>query len=311
MSKKKKQNIVYVLLGCLAILAVASVCVATVTVFSEKQKQNVDTESVVESEVAVESDTATDEETFDLSKLEPEIEAIIADIQSQVSGEWSVYITIPKTGDTLSINQKKMQAASVIKLFIMGAVYEQYDELKEAYPYDDVDGLIESMITISDNVAADLLVCMLGRGDNVAGRAIVNEFCEKYGFENTSMDRMMGDDNIYSDNFTTTEDCAKIMQMMYEGEFEHSKEMLDYMSASTRKTKIPAGVPETVRTANKTGELDDVQNDTAIIFTKYPYIISVMADGVWAYQEPIDAIVEISKTTYDYIYAEQCTYVVP
>lgn len=321
MSKKKrrKRNTVYALIGCLAVLAVASVSVATVTVLSEKDSRNdSDSQTVSENEditeldleINAEADEVSSEDSIDLTALQPDIEAIISDIQNEAGGEWSAYITIPKTGDTISINQQKMQAASVIKLFVMGAVYEQYDEIKEAYPYNDVDGLIESMITISDNEATDLLVCMLGRGDNAEGRAVVNAFCEKYGFENTSMDRMMGDDNIYSDNYTTTEDSAKILQMMYEGKFEHSKEMLDYLSAQTRTLKIPEGVPDSVRTANKTGELDDVQNDSAIVFTKYPYIISVMSDGVWAYQEQIDVIVDISKLTYEYIAAEESEYVV-
>lgn len=252
-------------------------------------------------EVIYEVDDSLAEYEFSFDGLEKEIDEIISETQSTVGGEWSVYVTVPKTGDIMSINQEPMQAASVIKLFIMGAVYEEYDEITEYYQYDDIDGLLESMITISDNEAADLLVTMLGRGDASVGRSVVNDFCKKYSFTKTTMDRMMADDNIYSDNYTTTEDCAKFLLMLYNSEFKHSKDMLDLMKGQTRRNKIPEGIPDSVMVLNKTGELDDVQNDVAIVFSKTPYIICVISDGVEDYQTPIDAIADISETTYVYI----------
>lgn len=233
--------------------------------------------------------------------LQSDIESVISATKATVGGEWSVYVNVLKNDDTLSINQQPMQAASVIKLFVMGAVYDKYEELTSYYQYDDIDGLIESMITISDNEATDLLVAMLGRGDCVSGRKAVNDFCKNYGFTNTTMDRMMADDNIYSDNYTTAEDCSNFLKMVYNGEFEHSKDMLNYLKNQTRKNKIPEGVPSNVLVANKTGELDDVQNDAAIVFSKTPYILCVISDGVTDYQIPIDAVVDISEYTYDYI----------
>lgn len=305
-TKKRKYSTVIALTGCLAVLAVSSVSVAVATTLGQAKSVSAADESetdvgIVVDAAAISFDVEEDGVNVPLDALQPEIEEIIENIKAQAGGEWSVCVTVPKTGDTLSINRKKMQAASVIKLFVMGTVYDNYDELKENYPYDDIDDLIESMITVSDNEATDLLVSMLGQGDSAAGREKVNEFCKDNGCTNTVMGRMMGEDNIYSDNYTTTEDCAKILQKMYDGEFEYSKEMLHHLGNQTRKNKIPAGVPDNVLVANKTGELDDVQNDCAIVYTKYPYIICVMFDGVMDYQLPIDAVVDISSAAYDYI----------
>lgn len=302
-------------ISALAGVAVLSAAVFGVhTVMVQKAQAQTDAEDdsdIVEvsaDEILYEVDAGIsqeDEFSCDLTDLQDEVKEVIKGVQEITGGDWSVYVTIPKTGDYMSINQTPMQAASVIKIYVMGAVYEQYDELKETYQgYYDVDELIESMITISDNVATDTLVNMLGRGSNEDGRAVVNEFCSKYGFTGTSMDRMMGDDNIYSDNYTTTEDCAKFLEMAYNGEFEHSKDMLNYLSAQTRTTKIPAGVPDNVRVANKTGELDDVQNDVAIVFTKYPYIVCVISDGVMDYESSVQGVVDISSTVYNYISEE-------
>lgn len=268
---------------------------------SEESEADDNLVEVEAADIIYEVDDRLTEYGFSFDGLEKEIDEIISETQKSVGGDWSVYVTVPKTGDTLSINQEPMQAASVIKLFIMGAVYEEYDKITEYYQYDDIDGLLESMITISDNEAADLLVTMLGRGDASSGRSAVNDFCKKYGFTKTTMDRMMADDNIYSDNYTTTEDCAKFLQMLYNSEFKHSKNMLDLMRGQTRRNKIPEGVPNSVMVLNKTGELDDVQNDAAIVFSKTPYIICVISDGVEDYQIPIDAIADISEAAYEYI----------
>lgn len=306
---RKKMLIKYVVGGTVGVLAGAAVLTAAVVGIHSTLRNNVQTEEdsdtvEFDAEYTMLNDLSASAEvqTMELSGLESNIKEVITQTQNITGGEWSVYVKVPKTGDYISIDQTPMQAASVIKLYVMGAVYEQYDELKEAYQgYYDIDELIESMITISDNVATDTLVNLLGNGDNAAGRAVVNDFCKKYEFTGTSMDRMMGDDNIYSDNYTTTEDCAKFLEMAYNGEFEHSKDMLDYLSAQTRVAKIPAGVPENVMVANKTGELDDVQNDVAIVFTKYPYIICVISDGVTDYESSVQGVVDISSEVYEYI----------
>lgn len=291
------------------VAAITSACVFSAKKSPSAESSDTDTVEEVEFVTSTTPEHSSVENggdfSIDFTELEPEIDGIITDIQARAGGEWSVYIKVPKTGDYLSVNQQPYQAASVIKIFIMGAVYDQYDEILEyysgSYSKEEIDGFIRDMITVSDNECADILVRMLGRGSQDAGKEAVNEFCRNNGFTNTSMNRMMGDMNIYSDNYTTTEDCAKFLEMAYSAEFEHSRDMLDLLIDQERDWKIPAGIPNNVRVANKTGELDDVQNDVAIVFTKYPYIFCVISDGVEDYQPPIDAIVEMSSVVYEYI----------
>ena len=303
-SKKNKQKLIFALVGCLGVVALAMVSVAVASVVSSKNVQRFDENAAVTESVVQQENYSFELEKFSvpLEELEPQINDIISDVQKQVGGKWAVYITIPKTGDTLSINNQKMQAASVIKLYIMCAFYENYDEMKKEYKdVYDIDELMSDMIILSDNDAADALVRMIGHGDSIEGRRKVNEFCKKYGFKDTAMNRLMREDNDVNDNITTCEDTAKLLQMIYEGKFPHTKEMLDYMVHQDRKHKIPAGVPENIKTANKTGELYDCQNDACIVFSKYPYIIVVMADDITDYQIPIDAIADISTAAYNFI----------
>ena len=56
-----------------------------------------------------------------------------------------------------AIQDARMQAASLIKLYIMGAVYENYDSIIAQYGQSSVDSNLYSMITVSDNDAANAL----------------------------------------------------------------------------------------------------------------------------------------------------------
>lgn len=79
------------------------------------------------------------------------------------SGNWSVYVKDLKTGDVLSINETSMYPASVIKLFVMEAVYAGAAEKKISLN-SYVNGLLDSMITISDNESYNELVRTVGQG---------------------------------------------------------------------------------------------------------------------------------------------------
>ena len=172
------------------------------------------------------------------------------------------------------INDTPMQAASLIKLYIMGAVYDNYDAISQAHGGDTVDSNISSMITISDNDAANTLVNWLGNGDDSTGMQKVNEFCQKYGFNDTQMNRLLLADNSNGDNYTSAKDCGIFLKKIYQiskgiidsSSLPNAEAMYYHLKMQQRKNKIPADLPEGVQTANKTGELDTVENDAAIIY---------------------------------------------
>ena len=89
----------------------------------------------------------------------------------------SVYAENLSDGARASINSSQMPAASLIKLYIAGCVYEQMDFVKEQEVYaGETEELLRLMITVSDNDAANELVRKLGFGDASAGMEVVNEF---------------------------------------------------------------------------------------------------------------------------------------
>ena len=234
----------------------------------------------------------------------------------EANGEkWSISV------ENLSNNEKhvynaseKMQSASVVKVFIMGAVYDRmcYPSSPERLisaneSYDgELRNLLEQMITVSDNSAANQLITKLGEGDFKKGAEVVNNFCIENGYTSTSIGRAFLESNPTGDNYTSAEDCTKILSDIYRGicvNEEASAKMLDILKNQTVKTKISMGVPVEIKTANKTGEMPEgyglgcIENDMAIVFTeKGDYIITVLSNELGGRnEEAVHTIRQISS----------------
>ncbi len=206
------------------------------------------------------------------ASLETQIQDMIT---SQFAAGGSVAVSAGRISDGAlsSVNSHQMQAASLIKLFVAGCVYETVEDVSQ------YESLISVMISVSDNTACNSLVTMLGGGDAQAGMAKVNEYCMNHGFGDTHMGRLMLQPNDQDDNYTSVYDCGNFLMSIYNGGLPGSSQILQYMKQQERRGKIPAGVPSGVETANKTGELDSVENDAAIIFhPSGAYVLCVMSE---------------------------------
>lgn len=190
------------------------------------------------------------------------------------NGTWSVYVCNLMKGSEGSIANAPMQAASLIKLYIMGSVYENYEVLSEKYGRETLDNNIHNMITVSDNDAANTLVNWLGNGNDAEGMAKVNAFCQAHGYKDTQMNRLLLAGTENGDNYTSVKDCGTFLKEIYqicndlptESTLTNAQAMYYHLKLQQRKNKIPAQIPEGVHVANKTGELSSVENDAGIIF---------------------------------------------
>ena len=200
------------------------------------------------------------------------LETILKQVQSQLpaeNGTWAVFISDLVNGTEGSLNDQKMQAASLIKLYIMGAVYENYDQITGQY-----------------------------------GRDAVNSFCQAHGYDQTHMGRMLLASNENDDNYTSVGDCGHLLQEIYKQDtsgYTHATDMFNLLKAQTRCNKIPAQLPEGVKTANKTGELDNVENDAGIIYdSKNDVVIVFMSQNLSSAGSAQNTIATLSRTIYDY-----------
>ena len=184
----------------------------------------------------------------------------------------------------------------------MGAVYEIYEKLTTAAGKEKIDGLLHSMITVSDNEAANTLTKLLGNQDAKAGREVVNAYCKNQGYEESSMGRMLLESNVESDNYTSVKDCGLFLERVYNKRLPHAEEMLALLKQQERTGKIPAGVPSGIETANKTGELSNVENDAAIVFAgENPYVLCIMSENLKDAAGARKIIVNLSSGIYESI----------
>lgn len=252
------------------------------------------------------SSVATETEDESLNSLLSQIEPLLP----QDNGSWAVYVCNLMKGSEGAINDHKMQAASLIKLFIMGAVYENYDSLSESYGADTLSNYLNPMITRSDNDAANKLVNMLGGGDDSAGMAVVNAFCNEHGYTNTSMGRLLLQDNSQGDNYTSVNDCGHFLKEIYQSNagtinstLSHTDAMYSLLKMQERRNKIPANLPDGVSVANKTGELDDVENDVGIIYNTakgIDLVVCFMSENLSSTSSAQSTIAEDSRLIYGY-----------
>lgn len=227
---------------------------------------------------------------------------------------WAVSVKNLDTEAKGDINgDQRMASASVIKVFLMAAIYDRVcypsSEDRRIVIEENYDGelkqLITDMITVSDNEAANTLLRRLGQGDARAGIEIVNQFCRENGYTSTEMGRQFLEQNPSGDNYTSANDCRRLLESIYRGTCvgpEASGKMYAYLTQQTRVNKIPSGLTGAASAANKTGELAGdygqyVENDIAIVEEgDSAYILCVLSQNLQDNGSAIERVRKISGT---------------
>ena len=218
----------------------------------------------------------------------------------QHEGKVSVCVEDLITGEMVEVGNESMVAASLIKLYIAGCIYEMQEEDSENAP-KDVDELVKKMLSHSDNDATNLLVLKIGNGDVATGMERVNAYCSEHGLTDSFMGRLMLDFKSGKENYTSVNDTVAFLCAVYNGSIPGSEKILIYLKQQERINKIPAGIPKDIIVANKTGELDEVENDAAIVFVdNHPYVICVMAGELTDTSYAREWMVGLSKEVYNY-----------
>ena len=225
------------------------------------------------------------------------LEEELSDEIGKLGGKWSLYLKRLDTDQVIGIgDDEKMIAASLIKLFIAGEFYTLAEEGE--LDADNFHNMPDLMISISDNGAANSLIraCTMEK---------INEFAKEKGYEETELNRRMLEWN-GTENYTSARDCGKMLEEVLKGEYvseEASERILEALRDQQRTSKIPAGVPVEVETANKTGELDNVDNDAAIVWSpECTYILCIMSSNAGG---RIPEIRKLSSMVYNSINASE------
>ena len=242
------------------------------------------------------------------------LETVLTRQIADYEGTWSVYVrdlSDNSPAASISVNVQPVKSASVMKLFIMAAAYDAMDNHSLART-DEVISRISGMIRASSNTDANLLLEILGRGsmregirevNNYIGRSGASEYTRLYnGFDNT--DYLFDADH---NNTVYPPDCADLLEKIYHRTFSSRKvcnEIENLMIEQETRYKIPKGVAnvsEGVTVGNKTGEMDGVENDVAIVYSPAcDYILCVFSDGWTDKDTALNHIQSISEQVYRY-----------
>lgn len=252
-----------------------------------------------------------------LSDLTDTLEKTYVDPLKATNETWAIAAIDLSDHAYSTVNaEASLQSASVIKAFIMAAVFDKLVYTDGATePSSDYESSLKSlltqMITVSDNDAANELARRLGGGDFQKGASVLNEFCQEHGYTSTHLGREFLASNPTDDNYTSASDCCRLLSDIYSGTMvnaDASADMLALLKAQTRTGKIPSGVPSGVETANKTGELSAgdglgvVENDIAIVFDKeHPYVLCVLSNNIQNNSSAQETIKKISADVYQYM----------
>ena len=266
-----------------------------------------------------ETGKVSDLENLGMDTLEPQLESML----SSYDGEWSVYVKNLDTDEVISINNKPMYSASLIKAFVMAKTYADMDlvlenqaEKMKAEPdspavQEKVYDLLWNMITVSDNESCNELGRLQDeKSDFLKGAESVNEYLEKEGYDDTSYQSTLHPSrspvlSLGEHNTTTAEDCGLLLERIYKGECVSaaaSEDMLELLLNQKNTTKIPSGIAADVTVANKTGETDTDQHDMAIVYgPNTTYILCVMSEGFKNADQAVENIRKISGVVYNYL----------
>lgn len=269
----------------------------------DSEKPNKKKEATVEE--LVEAGQKNSSSSANLQK-DPILEDSIQRILDSSGGTWDVWTESlanhTYTHNETSSSSAGLVSASLIKLFVMGTVYQEVENGTIAK--EDVYQDIRNMIAVSDNDAANRLIRLLGNGDGSIGMAKINQFARNIGCSNTSINRLMLEEN-GNENYTSAEDCAKILRLIYYGECvnkNYSSEMMECLAAQEVNDRIPQSVPAGVTVAHKTGNLTNLSNGDVgiVLIDSNPYIICVINNSSQGDGVINDSIIDISEAAYNY-----------
>lgn len=162
-----------------------------------------------------------------------------------------------------------------------------------------VKDLLVLMTIVSDNTATNMLISLLGMEN-------INTCMDDLAMKNTMLQRRMMDLQAAADgreNITTAADIVTCLKAIHKGDellSSSRQQILEIMEKQQFCDKLPAMMGNEVKIANKTGSLDGVSHDAAIIrYGSETVYAAILTDQISSSEESRQLISQIGKLIYD------------
>ena len=271
--------------------------------------------------------------------LEESLRTTIQKQIDSINGTVAVaFYSLSEPKDSLFINiDEKFHAASTMKVPVMIELFKQASEgrlnlndsivLKNEFKSivdeslygmdikDDSDDVIYnqigskvalkdlmySMITVSSNLATNVLIELVGAQNTTATMRAL-------GARDIEVLRGVEDQKAYDQglsNSTTARDLMVIMTAIADGTAGNKDDcqaMIGILKDQQHNDLIPKLLPKEVEVAHKTGSITGVHHDAAIVYlpNDRSYILILLSKNLDDFDKATQQLAQISKTIYDY-----------
>ncbi len=252
------------------------------------------------------------------------LEQQIKDADRELDGVLAVAVTDLTSGQKLDHHADEvMPTASTIKIAVLAELYRQSQQggakLTDLYTVNAADMVPDSHIMegltpgITRVTLRDLATMMIAVSDNAAtnvliervGMENVNRMLDSLGLHSTRLRRKMMDLRAAQEgreNVATPREIDTLLETIYRGKLLNPELTTDFFKMlSTPKNSVFTRVlPDSVRFADKPGELEGVRNDCGIVYaTKRPFALCVMTTYDRRERDAEDVIGKIAVAAYN------------
>ena len=159
--------------------------------------------------------------------------------------------------------------------------------------------LVHRMITVSSNLATNILIELVDAQN-------VMRVLDELGIQNMKVLRGVEDIKAFERDLNNRTDALSMMQILLSilegsaGSDKACQQMIEILSQQKFRAKIPAGIPEGIRVANKTGSITRIDHDAAIVFPeeRKPYVLVVLTRGIENREDAERLIAGLSEVIY-------------
>lgn len=158
--------------------------------------------------------------------------------------------------------------------------------------------LCELMITVSSNLATNLLIEKLGVENIRAMTALL-------GANGVVVLRGVEDGAAFEkglNNTTTARGLAILLGSIAQGkavDTASSRAMIAVLKRQKFSEGIPAGLPAGIEVAHKTGEIKNIHHDAAIVFAKRPFVLVILVRGLADVGQSAALMKDIARELYE------------